>query len=215
MIHRSFIHRVLVVAALSLLMTTMLSAQSAATETASKEQPSQVGDFKLLWQRNIFSSTRQKVVERPPTETQSVIVTPPHDPATDWVLRGTLYRDRAWVALLENSKTGEALTASVGQVVAERTLTGITFDGVGLADGGSIAPGQTLTGGVAGTSGSTGTSPTTSGGSASMATSTNPDATSDTPSDTPPADTSGGGGGGMSMLERLRQRRAQESGAKP
>ncbi len=171
--------------------------------TPADQQPTgQATEFKLLWQRNVFSATRRAVVERPPQQTPSQVIAIPRDPAADWVIRGTMFRQDVWVAMVENIRTGESQIIAVGQTLAGRTIESITLEGVATGEGSIATPGQSLAvGGALNIPGATATTP----GSGDAAISADASGNESSPANTD----------GLSVLERLRLRRAAESGAKP
>jgi hypothetical protein len=89
--------------------------------------------YELLAERNVFLSTRRE--PRPPVAPVAPIErdpTPPPDPRTDWVVRGTLGVDGGFAALVEHVRSGRTRTVQPGEEICGETVAGVTFDGLRL-----------------------------------------------------------------------------------
>jgi len=160
---------------------------SASVEAAS--DPRSLEDYTILSERNIFLSTREK--PRAPQEPTSRPAPPPPDPASGWVLRGIFAAEDGFAALVEETDSGRTVSLRAGETFCERTVAGISLDGVRLsrdsADIQQIRVGQMLDGGAVQPA-----APATAGSAG-------------------PAPEAPVSAEAMSILERLRQRRQQEA----
>jgi hypothetical protein len=159
-------------------------------------------DYRLLVQRNIFSSTRRPPSRwvAPEPEPETAPARPPEpepepDPAGLWVLRGTLVTDGGPVAIIEQASTGELRWISTDERVCERQVEQIGLEGLLLVDEQGerveVAVGCLLTGAVAGEAGPV---------SSTSATSSSSD---DRPSANPALE---------AIRERMRRARARQNG---
>jgi hypothetical protein len=104
-----------------------------------------LSDYRIIWDRNVFLSTRRAA----PTRVPGSRTVGPTDPRASWTLRGILAQYGGYVAIFEN--TGNAQTALVhpgekllGAVVSRITLDGVVLDGKERVPVGSNMLGTTV-----------------------------------------------------------------------
>ncbi|MBI1338108.1 MAG: hypothetical protein GC164_14275 [Phycisphaera sp.] len=207
---------ILVVCVLSAIWPIAVAQTTKSHDNSGLNTKPRIDDYRVVWQHSVFSSSRRTVRSTTTTPTQTRPTEPPapHDEGSDWVLRGTMFRGDKWVALFENLRTGETKTLDVGQSLASRTVKVISIDGVALENGSDINVGRSLTGELAVTTSYALSGMSSSGDSSHGSASTNDSSngSASPSSNTSGGSASGGSASGGSILEQLRQRRAQETG---
>jgi hypothetical protein len=161
-----------------------------ASAGGAKDSQESLSDYRIIWERNVFLSTRRAAPVRVPgTRTPQ-----PSDPRSNWVLRGVLAQHGGYVAIFENTASGQTMLVRPGDELLGSSVSRITLDGVVLDGKDRVTVGSTMLGArpVAG-----------------VAVSTSPSG----------GDGGDGGGagdaGGESVLERLMRRRAMEVAPPP
>ena len=104
------------------------------TKPLARRESRPLRDYSLLYQRNIFLSTRHAPrvrVSRPPTRVVSRPAAP-IDPLAGWVLRGTLARDGGFVAILEHPAAQKIHRLEPGQSFLGQEIDDVTFRGLSL-----------------------------------------------------------------------------------
>jgi hypothetical protein len=192
---------VIVGAALAAAMT-LAAFASSAPEATSKPAvaPTMPADrYRVLLQRDIFLRDRSAGREgpRPPQPTAPVATD-----ETSLVLTGLVCQGREWVAFFEDRRNGQVVRVAPGQAIGPGQLAVISLDAVEYVRDGqtrSIAIGRNLAGDEAAFSD---TGPVQAAGLAPTS----------APAGAASAATNGGApaGGAGDVLERMRQRRAQE-----
>lgn len=183
-----------------------------ATRPAERPAPPDLREYDILTQRNIFSRDRgRREPERPERERPTLpVVTPPApQPELQLVLTGVLRVGDEWIASVEDRRTGVTLKLRPGEPAGTGHVRSVSMDGLIFDRDGNLIPvsvGQTLTGVAAG--------PARGGVSVAMPTGPAPvpagfGAPAAGPAPSPPA--ASGATDGMSIEERLRLRRQQES----
>ena len=159
--------------------------------------------YRVLSERNIFVRGRSRpartAVSRP-----SAAPAPAKSEESYIALFGVARQGDEWIAFFEDSRTRERMRVSAGQSVCNGKVASVTIEGVEYeCEGGprKIVVGQNLAGLSAGLSAALSPAYTTAPASARMT--TEPAGAS-----SQPEGVSGEGGG--DVLERMRQRRAQE-----
>lgn len=153
------------------------------------------GRYGVLLENNIFLRDRRP--QRPPATSQATRPAPPPRPEKDWVLVGVVFEEGAFRAYFENVRGSGVTRAVVGDPIATGAITGVYIDAVAYLLDGEVAwieIGQDLTGEyvvIPGAAVRPTTVPTTSAAGAPPAGAPDPNA--------------------LSIEERLRQRRLQES----
>jgi hypothetical protein len=154
-------------------------------------EPKSWEDYEILVERNMFSRARG----RPAREAARVVAPVAPDPERFVWLRGVARKDGAYIACLEDMRSGRLLNLRTGDSVARGKLTDVKIDSVRYALDDKVFEiriGNNLEATTALPPAGSGAE-TTSGGDAAA----------------PPAGTTEGAG---DLLERLRQRRQRELG---
>ena len=152
-------------------------------------------DFALLVSRSVFVHGRMPDIQNSGNSNGAAASVPPR-PETALLFNGATNADGELVAFVEDTTAGKVLKLKVGDPVARGKVAGITLDSFDYDSAGRrqrIALGQNLDG-EAGTATSRPTTSASPSGSSGPLTP--------------------GGTGPMDMLERMRQKRAQELGGK-
>lgn len=156
------------------------------------------GRYGVLLENNIF--VRDRRPSRTPATSQATRPAPPPRPEKDWVLVGVVFEEGAFRAYFENVRGSGVTRAVVGDPIASGAITEVYIDAVAYLLDGEVAwieIGQDLTGEYVEIPGAVvrpTTAPTTPATSATPAGAPDPSA--------------------LSIEERLRQRRLQESGGR-
>jgi hypothetical protein len=174
---------------LSLLAWLSASAAVVTTTSAPTSRPDSLNSYRLIWTtRNIFNRDRKLPVKAPTTRTST-----PKTQEQMVILTGIVVQECGQVAFFEDTRAGETLRVCGGQPLANGVVKSISLDSVEFqTENGirSIAIGENLAGQA--------NVPTAASSSSEGVASSEPSASM--PS----------GGGGGDVLERMRQRRAQE-----
>ncbi len=150
--------------------------------------------YAVLIERNIFSRNRpQRYVPagQPPRERTEMKAAPP-PPEESLALTGVVRQEGVYTAFIEDLRTGSTIKARVGDAVARGKISGMSLDGLTYELEGKSAAlgiGKTLAGGASSPSRAPGAAKASGEKAAAEA----------SPS-----------GAATDVLERLRQRRAQE-----
>ncbi len=174
--------------ALTCLVLAMDARAQAPTSRPAPDAPA-MGDYRIVWERSVFLARSRREPAPAPAPPASQPAPPPHDPRTDWVVRGVLAADGRYVAYLENVAAGTRRTVRPGEAVEGLAVDEVILTGLRLGDGAEVQVGQTLAG-----TWPTGGAPSPMSGSAAPA--------PPGPAPTPEM---------QALLERLRQRRAQQT----
>jgi len=113
------------------------------------QQAQSLEDYKILWERNIFSPDRG-ARRRQEVEGQAR-PKPEYRPEQDIVLRGVSQQGERWVAFFENLQSGVTTRVQKGEDLARGKVTAITLDNIEYDVNGEtvqVAVGQTLDGGT-------------------------------------------------------------------
>lgn len=173
--------------------------------------------YKPLIERNIFTRTtpRSTAIKDKPQTTEQPVATKPSEPQASWVLTGIVIHEQGNYAFFENSLTNVTLRISAGQTLGQSRVSSIDSDHVLIAAQGEnqqdgqrqdqrVSIGSTI-------DGSSATLGTPSSGSvfgdSTPATSSSQNGSSSS-SSTPQLNDEAK----MSVIERMRARRLQESG---
>ena len=161
----------------------------------SVERSPSLEDYRLVYERNIFSRSRTSPSrKRIPTTTYST----PRIRESQIVLVGVTCQGSEMEAFFEDDRSGESFRIQAGQSIKGGTVVSISLDGVEYKQGDGqrfVAVGETLTGGGASLGVTSG--PTDSSSQAGSQ-----------PSGQSPENAGEAGDG--DILERMRQRRMQE-----
>lgn len=176
-------------------------AASGAVAQPAPAGPQPLEHYRLLSQRNIF--LRNRVEGAAAQSDASSAQTAPSTPEAATVLTGLVQQDQSWVAFFEDTRTGQmsrvaAGQAMVGGTVASVCLDSVTFDCQGASR--VISLGQNLEGTQVDRA------PPTAGATSSPASAQAPASGAAANSSASPAPSSSQ----ADILERMRQRRAQE-----
>ncbi|MBI1371544.1 MAG: hypothetical protein GC159_02105 [Phycisphaera sp.] len=188
----------------------------AATPTPTKADAQPSWDrYRVIVERSIFAQSRTTRVEKPRETTEKPVEAPkpepvveaPKDPGTYYGLVGVSRVGERWMAFFEDARDGSIKAVAPGDTLAGRRIESVTLDTVTAATDdktSDVAIGYTLTGAARETPAKTATRPSTSSPT-STASKPASSSTQTQPAEAPSGDAA-------SLLERLRQRRAQELG---